>query len=97
MRRIIIGITGASGSAYAYRTLEVLRTCEGVETHVVLSRQAGRTIELETGKSVQDFEALADVVHNHDDLAASISSGSFTQPPRASATRWPMTRRAVGQ
>ena len=77
MRRIVIGVTGASGSAYAYRTLEVLRACEDVETHLVLSRQAARTIELETGKSVRDFEALADVVHNHGDLAASISSGSF--------------------
>lgn len=77
MRRIIVGVTGASGSAYAFRALETLRACDGIETHLVVSRQAARTIELETNKSVRDFEALADVVHDHDDLAASISSGSF--------------------
>lgn len=77
MRRIIVGVSGASGSAYAYRALEVLRDCKDVETHVVVSRQAARTIALETGKSVKDFEALAAAVYDHDDLAAAISSGSF--------------------
>ena len=77
MRRIIIGVSGASGSAFAYRALEVLRDIPDVETHVVVSRQAARTIELETKKTVKDFEALADVVYDHDDLAAAISSGSF--------------------
>lgn len=76
MRRIVIGISGASGSVYGYRALEALREA-GVETHLVLSTQARRTIELETDKSVRDFEALADAVHHDDDLAASISSGSF--------------------
>ena len=77
MRRIVIGVTGASGSAYAYRALEVLRDMKDVETHLVVSRQAARTIELETNKSVKDFEALADTVYEHGDLAAAISSGSF--------------------
>ncbi|HEX5273710.1 MAG TPA: UbiX family flavin prenyltransferase [Candidatus Rubrimentiphilum sp.] len=77
MRRIIIGVSGASGSAFAYRALEVLRDAPGVETHLVVSRQAARTIELETKKTVKDFEALADVSYDHDDLAAAISSGSF--------------------
>ena len=77
MRRIVIGVTGASGSAYAFRALEVLRGVPDVETHVVVTRQAARTIELETKKTVGDLEALAGVVHHHDDLAASISSGSF--------------------
>lgn len=76
MRRIVIGVSGASGSVYAYRALEVLRQA-GVETHLVLSEQARRTIELETEKSVRDFEALAGAVHRDDDLAAAISSGSF--------------------
>jgi 4-hydroxy-3-polyprenylbenzoate decarboxylase len=76
MRRIIIGISGASGSIYAYRALEALAR-SGVETHLVVSTQARRTIELETGMSVRDFEALATAVHRDDDLAASISSGSF--------------------
>lgn len=76
MRRIVIGISGASGSIYGYRALEVLKAA-GVETHLVLSAQARRTIELETDKSVRDFEALACAVHKDEDLAASISSGSF--------------------
>jgi 4-hydroxy-3-polyprenylbenzoate decarboxylase len=76
MRRIVIGISGASGSIYGYRALEALRQAD-VEAHLVLSRQAQRTIELETGKSVADFEALAHTVHRDDDLAAAISSGSF--------------------
>lgn len=76
MRRIVIGVSGASGSIYAYRALQALRGAD-VESHLVMSGQAGRTIELETGMSVRDFEALASVVHRDDDLAAAISSGSF--------------------
>ncbi len=76
MRRIVIGISGASGSIYGYRALEALRHTTW-ETHLVLSKQARRTIELETDKSVRDFEALAHKVYNDDELAASISSGSF--------------------
>jgi 4-hydroxy-3-polyprenylbenzoate decarboxylase len=63
MRRIVVGISGASGSIYGYTALRVLREIGGVETHLVLSRQAKRTIELETDKSAADFEELADVVH----------------------------------
>lgn len=76
MRRMVIGISGASGSIYAYRVLEVLHHTT-VETHLVLSEQARRTIELETSLSVQDFEALAHAVYHDTDLAASIASGSF--------------------
>ncbi len=77
MRRIIIGISGASGSAYGYMALQALRAIGGVETHLVLSDAASRTISLETEMRVDDFEALADVVYRDDDLAAAISSGSF--------------------
>ncbi len=76
MRRIVIGISGASGSMYGYRALQALRDA-GVQTHLVLSSQARRTIELETDKSVEEFEALAGRVHRDDDLAAPVSSGSF--------------------
>lgn len=76
MRRIVIGISGASGSLYGYRALEALARA-GVESHLVMSDQARRTIELETGMSARDFEALASVVHRDGDLAASIASGSF--------------------
>jgi flavin prenyltransferase len=77
VRRIIIGISGASGSAYGYMALQALRAIGGVETHLVLSDAARRTIELEMEMTTDDFEALADVVHRGDDLAAAISSGSF--------------------
>jgi 4-hydroxy-3-polyprenylbenzoate decarboxylase len=76
MRRIVIGISGASGSIYGYRALQALHHTT-VEAHLVLSAQARRTIELETDTSVRDFEALAHRVYYDDDLAASISSGSF--------------------
>ncbi|HEY3675953.1 MAG TPA: UbiX family flavin prenyltransferase [Candidatus Tumulicola sp.] len=77
VRRIIVGISGASGSAYGYMALQALRSVGGIETHLVLTDSARRTIELETDMSGSDFEALADVVHRDDDLAAAISSGSF--------------------
>ncbi len=77
MRRIIVGISGASGSAYGYKALQALRAAGGVEVHLVLSKAAERTLVLETAYSLADFHALADVVHGDDDLAASISSGSF--------------------
>jgi len=77
MRRIIIGISGASGSLYGYMVLQALRAIGGVETHLVLTSAARRTIELETEMTSDDFEGLADVAHRDDDLAAAISSGSF--------------------
>ena len=78
MRRIIVGVSGASGSAYGLALLRALHATSDVETHLVLSKQAPTTIALEMpGKNASDFEALADVVHRESDLAASISSGSF--------------------
>ncbi|MEO6991915.1 MAG: UbiX family flavin prenyltransferase, partial [Candidatus Baltobacteraceae bacterium] len=63
--------------AYAFATLRALGTVPEVETHLVLSAQARRTIELETDSTARDLEALADVVYADEDLAAAISSGSF--------------------
>ena len=77
MKRLIVGVSGASGSVYALAALRALRAEPDVETHLVLSQQARQTIELETDATAADFEALADVVHRDGDLAASISSGSF--------------------
>jgi 4-hydroxy-3-polyprenylbenzoate decarboxylase len=77
MRKIIVGVSGASGSLYAHAALRALRAAGGIETHLVLSAQARRTIELETDFTAADFEALADVVHRDEDLGAAISSGSF--------------------
>ncbi len=76
-QRIIVAITGATGAIYGIRLLEALRTCSGVETHLVLSAWAKKTIALETDYTVEAVEALAD--HNHDqrDVGAPIASGSF--------------------
>jgi 4-hydroxy-3-polyprenylbenzoate decarboxylase len=77
MKRIIVGISGASGVIYGIRLLEVLRTINGVETHLVISPNAKLNIEIETSYTPAYVEALADEVHSHRNQAASISSGSF--------------------
>ncbi|MGW7087091.1 non-oxidative hydroxyarylic acid decarboxylases subunit B [Streptomyces sp. NPDC054871] len=75
--RLIVGMTGATGAAIGVRLLENLAQLPDVETHLVLSRWARTTIELETGLPVAEVSALADVTHHPDDQGASISSGSF--------------------
>jgi flavin prenyltransferase len=77
MRRIVVGMTGATGAALGVELLRQLQQRPDVETHVVLSRWARATIRLETGHSARDVEGLADVVYSPDDQAAAISSGSF--------------------
>ncbi|PAC69356.1 3-octaprenyl-4-hydroxybenzoate carboxy-lyase, partial [Enterobacter cloacae] len=77
MKRLIVGISGASGAIYGVRLLQVLRDVAGVETHLVMSQAARQTLSLETDLSLRDVQALADVVHDARDIAASISSGSF--------------------
>ncbi len=77
MRKIIVGVTGASGSAYALAALQALRAHTACEVHLVMSAQARLTVEIETPHTAADFEALAHVVHSDTNLAASISSGSF--------------------
>lgn len=77
MKRIVVGITGASGAIYGIRLLEILRTTAGIETHLVLSPAAKRTIPLETDYTVEHVEALANRNYKASDIAASISSGSF--------------------
>ncbi|MBL8306779.1 MAG: UbiX family flavin prenyltransferase [Rubrivivax sp.] len=76
-RRIIIGISGASGSIYGIRLLELLREVPGVETHLVLSSAGKLTLALETGRKVPEVLALAHHVHDERDIGASIASGSF--------------------
>lgn len=76
-RRLVVGISGASGVIYGIRLLEVLREVPDVETHLILSAAGRQTIVLETNYSVAQVEALADVVHKPGDIAASLSSGSF--------------------
>lgn len=77
MRRIIVGVSGASGSIYAIQTLRALRALGNIEIHLVLSAQAKQTVELETDVKPDVLEALADVIYESGDLAARISSGSF--------------------
>ena len=77
MKRLIIGISGASGAIYGVRLLQVLREVPDIETHLVMSQAARQTLSLETDLSLRDVQALADVVHDARDIAASISSGSF--------------------
>jgi 4-hydroxy-3-polyprenylbenzoate decarboxylase len=76
-RRLIVGISGASGVIYGIRALEVLNAVPDIETHLVLSASAKRTIVEETDWPVEAVEALADVVHSHRDIGAAIASGSF--------------------
>lgn len=76
-RRLLVGISGASGAIYGIRLLEMLRAVEGIQTHLVMSATAKLNIRLETNRSVQEVESLANYVHDVKDLAASISSGSF--------------------
>ncbi len=77
MKRLIVGISGASGVIYGIRMLEVLRATKEVETHLVMSRFARMNIEIETTHDVQYVEDLADQVHSFGNQAAPISSGSF--------------------
>ena len=75
-RRVIVAITGATGTIIGIRTLQRLRDFE-VEIHLVVSAWGARTIAHETPHTLDDVRSLADVVHNPGDLGAAISSGSF--------------------
>ncbi len=77
MRRIIVGISGATGAIYGIRLLQVLHNHPDIETHLVISSPAKQTIVMETDWTVEAVEALATKVYRINDIAASISSGSF--------------------
>lgn len=77
LRRLIVGITGASGVIYGLRALQLLRQLEGVETHAVISPAALLTAQTEVDMTVEEIRALPHVLHNHRDIGASIASGSF--------------------
>lgn len=76
-RRLIIGISGASGVVYGIRLLQILRAQPDIESHLVCSKAAERTIAEETDWAVKDVKAMASVVHPVTDIGASIASGSF--------------------
>ena len=75
-KRLIIGISGASGIEYGLRLLEILKGLN-VETHLIMSKAAMVTTGLETSIKVSDINKLADMIHKVDDIGASIASGSF--------------------
>lgn len=77
MKRITVGLGGASGVIYGVRLLEKLRAAEDVETHLVMGQAAFMTLKYETDLTPADLRALANVNYKSNDLAAAISSGSF--------------------
>jgi 4-hydroxy-3-polyprenylbenzoate decarboxylase len=92
-RRVIVGITGASGAAYGIRLLQRLKELPDVESHVVVTRGGALTIQQESTYAVPDVMALADVVHPVTNIGASIASGSF---PTLGMIVAPCSMRTVG-
>jgi 4-hydroxy-3-polyprenylbenzoate decarboxylase len=76
VKRLLVGISGASGAVYGIRLLELLRETD-IETHLVVSRAARLTLSYETDHSISDVEALATRTYPEQDLGAACSSGSF--------------------
>ncbi|PPI86715.1 UbiX family flavin prenyltransferase [Candidatus Pantoea edessiphila] len=77
MKKLIIGISGASGIIYGIRMLQILKTVEEIETHLIMSQSSYTTLKIESNVSLSHVQELADVVHNVQNIASSISSGSF--------------------
>jgi len=77
LKRLIVGISGASGAIYGIRLLQILHSIEDVEAHLVISNSAKRTILLETAYKIDNVESLANKIYSFGDIAASISSGSY--------------------
>jgi flavin prenyltransferase len=77
MRRLIVGMTGSTGAIFGVRFLEALKQAGDVESHLVISKWAQRTIEHETNYTVEQVRGLASVVHSPGDMGATLSSGSF--------------------
>ncbi|KRF67321.1 hypothetical protein ASG99_16635 [Bacillus sp. Soil768D1] len=75
-KRIVVGITGGSGAIYGIRMLEKLKELE-VETHLIISKWGEKTMQVETSYHLDDVKKIATVYYENDNLAASISSGSF--------------------
>jgi len=75
--KIVVGVSGASGSVYGLRLLEKLRENRDVETHLVLTRLGERTAFIETGKKAADFKALADYSYPLEDVGCRLASGSY--------------------
>jgi 4-hydroxy-3-polyprenylbenzoate decarboxylase len=76
VRRLVVGISGASGIVYGIRVLELLRKAK-VESHLIMTDSAALTLPYESSRKLGDVEKLAEVVHSNHDMAANIASGSF--------------------
>ncbi len=77
VKRLVVGMSGATGAIYGLRLLEVLKTASEIETHLIVSAAAKQTLLQETGYAVKEVEKLATVAYRFHDIAAAISSGSF--------------------
>lgn len=77
MKKIVVGITGASGTVYAVDLLKKLQANPEIETHVIISNWAKENLKLETDLKMSDLRALADVVYDNNNLGAAVASGSF--------------------
>lgn len=77
MKKIVVGITGASGTVYAVDLLRKLQVDPEIETHVIISNWAKENLKLETDLKMSDLRALADVVYDNNNLGAAVASGSF--------------------
>jgi 4-hydroxy-3-polyprenylbenzoate decarboxylase len=75
--KIVVGVSGASGSVYPIRILQKLRAQPGVETHLIVSRSAEKTLFLETGKKCSELRGLADYFYKFEDVGSRLASGSF--------------------
>ncbi len=75
-KRLVIGISGASGVTYGVRLLQVLKDTD-YETHLIISKSGELNIEIETDLDPADVKAMADYVYDHKNMAASLASGSF--------------------
>jgi len=76
-RRLVVGISGATGAQYAIRLLEMVRAQGGIETHLVVSPSGALNVRHELGLARQAVHALADHVYSHRDVGAALASGSF--------------------
>ena len=76
-KRVVIGMSGASGAILGIEALRIFRELGGYETHLIVSTGAELTIALETGATLDEVRALADVVHDNANLGAAVASGSF--------------------
>ncbi len=76
-RRLIVALSGSTGPHYGVRLLEVLRAHTEIETHLILTGAARKTVEYEMGRDAKTVLALADVVHDERDIASAIASGTF--------------------